>query len=185
MKLSLNLASRVYVNRRALMSVYAILTVLLVLLLALNLSSLWRSRAETAKISERLAELQRAGARLPEGETGYSAQALDTATKQVSFANTLLERDHFRWTDLLDQLEETTPYGISIRGIQPDYKSGVVKLSGVALSVADLRRFLDRLAVSPHFSRVFLFQQANIKDSKTGDADGVSFSIELKRVVAK
>jgi type IV pilus assembly protein PilN len=185
MKLSLNLASRVYVNRRSLMTVYVIVVVLLVLVLALNLITLLRSRAETAKIGERLADLHRAGVRLPEGEIGYSAQALEALNKQILFANILLERDHFRWTDLLDQLEESTPAGISIRGIQPDYKSGVVKLSGVALSVADLRRFLDRLMVSPHFSRVFLFQQSEIQGATPGDRAGVSFSIELKRVAVK
>jgi len=185
MKLSLNLASRVYVNRRTLMTSYIAVAVLLVLLLGLNLSSVLRARAEAEKIGGRIAELKRAGARVPAEDAGYSPQTHDELKKRILFANALLERDHLRWTELLDQLEESTPDGISIQSFQPDYKSGAVKLSGVADSVADLRRFLDRLVASPHFSRVFLFQQANLQSAKTGDVNGLSFSIELKRVEMK
>lgn len=185
MKLSLNLASRVYVNRRSLMIFYVITTVLLLLLLGVNLSLTWRTRAETAKIGERIAELKSAGARVPVANAGYSQQALEGLEKRTLFANNLLERDHFRWTELLDQLEESTPAGISIRGVQPDFKSSAVKISGVARSISELRRLLDRLAASPHFSRVLLFQQANITDAKSGDVAGLSFSIELIRVVQK
>ncbi|HAD04436.1 MAG: hypothetical protein A2091_03385 [Desulfuromonadales bacterium GWD2_61_12] len=185
MKLGLNLASRVYVNRRTLMIFYVITTVLLLLLLGLNLSSLLRTRADTTIIGDRLAELKRAGARTPLANAAYSPPALAQLEKRTIFANSLLARDHFRWTELLDDLEGSTPAGISIRGVQPDFKSGAVKISGVARSVSDLRRFLDRLAANPHFTGVLLFQQANVRSAKSGDVDGVNFSIGFHRVVPK
>lgn len=185
MKLSLNLASRVYVNRRALMTSYLVVSVLLLLLLGLNLSNLLRTQTEAEKIGGRIAELKRAGARASVVDAGYSPQAQVELNKLILFANTLLERDDFRWTELLDQLEESTPDGISIRSIQPEYISGAVKLSGVAESNIALRRFLDQLAASPHFNKVLLFQLSNVQGVKTGDGAGLSFNIGLHRVEMK
>ena len=89
-------------------------------------------------------------------------------------------RDNYRWTTLLGQLEVHLADGISIRGLQPDYKSGVLRLSGVAASITDLRHFIDNLSRSEVFTQVYLKEQGT---EKTADdlPGGISFSIELKK----
>jgi len=56
----------------------------------------------------------------------------------------------------------------------------VLRLSGVALSISDLRHFIDNLSRSEVFTQVYLKEQ---RTEKTIDdlPGGISFSIELKK----
>lgn len=175
MKYTLNLASGTYINRRHLYGLYTAVGIVFVVLLGFNLVSLLQSRARTAESEQRMAEL-----RGPAGASGQVVNAGDVQqlSRRIEFANTLLERDAFRWTALLDQLEEHLVDGVSIRGLKPDYKSGSLQISGVASSVGTLRRFLDRLAASPNFANVYLKQQSSEMNEE--ETTVIAFSIELQ-----
>lgn len=177
MKYTLNLATGAYINRRHLYGLYAGLAFVLVLVLTLNLVNLVRSRARTAEIDARLTELR------SRDRATAAAEVNPTETQRLAarivFANELLIRDAYRWTALFDQLEEHLVSGVSIRGLTPDYKSGELQISGVAASIGDLRRFLDRLAASTVFENVYLKNQSKIKNEE--ETSEITFSIELKR----
>lgn len=186
MKLTLNLSSRPYVNRRMLYLVYALLGGALVLLLALNAAYAHRLRAEAEQIRSHLAELK--------GGTGGSPavaeitpEALRRQQESIAFANDILRRDSFRWTRLLDHLEEAAVEGVAIRGLQPDYKERSLRVRGAARGVDEMRRYLDQLIASRHFSEVYLLEQSREEapDAKGGapgggKSRGISFSILLK-----
>lgn len=182
MKLSLNLASRSYVNRRALYALYAFLFALLIFLLVLNLGFYVRSQAQARQLNERLAEFDKDLAGRQETSNGFSPAAYEEMLEEIAFANEILVKDSFRWTALLDRLEEVVPDKVIIRGIQPDYKSASLNLSGGARKVGDLRRFLDNLIQSSHFSDVYLLQQS--RDSgkgKNGRGQGeIGFTIVVR-----
>jgi type IV pilus assembly protein PilN len=179
MKINLNLATRPYVNRRALLAGYLIAALLLLAAAAFLLTMVLQSRRQTVNVVAEMGALQKRSGLdqpLPQG-AAYTPAAQAELEKRISFANELLERDHFHWTELLDRLEETTLAGISIEGLQPEFKSGLVKISGRASDLGRLRQFLDRLAASPHFSDVLLLRQG--RDKQEGNQ--VSFSLTLKR----
>lgn len=182
MKLTLNLASRGYVNRRALFLGYFLLAALLILLLLLLANSFYRLHVYNSQISAHLEEINR--------DLGLQGSATEEVTspaylqlqERVSYANQLIAKDSFRWTALLDQLEEVVPDGVKIRSIQPDYRQRGLKIACVARGLGDLRAFLDRLITSRHFSDVYLLDQANlmVKDTLGQEHPSVSFLVELK-----
>lgn len=178
MKYTLNLSRSAYVDRRILYAFYAFMAVALLLLLVLNLINLGTSATHFAEIRQRVVQLREQTG----GDGGGSASAteIQRMARQITSANELLERDAYRWTALLDQLELHLVEQVGIRSLEPDYKTGILKVSGVAGSVADLRRFLDRLTASEVFENVYLLQQAQTQTD--GESDGsIDFSIELKR----
>jgi type IV pilus assembly protein PilN len=182
MKLMLNLASRTYLNRRALYGFYAVVGGLLVLLLAIGVGLLISSQSQVRQIREHLAELGReaAGKENAEGKT-FTPAAYEKLLADIRFANEILAQDSFRWTALLNRLEEVVPERVAVSGIVPDYKEKSLKLTGLARGVEDLQQFLDSLIASAYFSDVYLLQQSRLKDSGPIEAAGViSFSIVVR-----
>jgi len=179
MKYSLNLATGTYLNHRRLYVTFSVLGLFLLGLLVVNTMSVIRDSSRTRQLELRLEELrgQKQGVN-QQDEIGSAALA--KMAEKITVANELLVRDNYRWTSLLDQLEVHLAEGISIRDLQPDYKSGVLRLSGVAASITDLRNFIDNLSQSEVFTQVYLKEQRTetTKDDLPG---GISFSIELKK----
>lgn len=179
MKYTLNLASGAYVNRRRLYGAYAALGLVLLGLLIVNVLELTRSLERKREVDARLVEL-RGRDRAMEKQQEVGAAELAALAKRIDFANELLMRDSYRWTLLLDQLEAHLATGVSIHGLQPDYKTGVLKLTGVADSLIALRHFLDNLTNSQVFTNVYLMQQRTEKGDDAA-AGGIVFSIDLQR----
>ena len=179
MKYSLNLATGTYVNHRRLYVIFAVMSLFLLGLLVVNTMSVIRDSSRTRQLERRLEEL-RGQKRGVNQQSEVSSAALAKMAQRIEAANDLLVRDNYRWTTLLGQLEVHLADGISVRGLQPDYKSGVLRLSGVAASITDLRHFIDNLSRSEVFTQVYLKEQGT---EKTADdlPGGISFSIELKK----
>jgi type IV pilus assembly protein PilN len=179
MKYRLNLATGTYLNHRRLYAIFSVLGLFLLGLLIVNTMSVIRDSSRTRQLELRQEEL-RGQKRSVTQQSEVSDAALAIMAERIEGANELLVRDNYRWTALLDQLEIHLAEGISIRGLQPDYKSGVLRLSGVALSISDLRHFIDNLSRSDVFAQVYLKEQ---RTEKTTDdlPGGISFSIELQK----
>lgn len=173
MKFALNLASHSYVNRKALYLVYGLVGGLLLLLLLLNLMTMYGLQRTRVDITQKIADLQfRAGS--DADMAGYSPRALAELRQSIVVANELLQRDSFRWTQLLDRLEKLVPTRVRIRSISPDYKKKSVAISCEAKDLAAMNRFIDKLNQSGLYDRVLLSQQAfNVKTSI------LSFNLEL------
>jgi len=183
MKLTLNLASRRYLNRRALYGFYTAIIVALVLVLGLNLSLYLRGRSQTRRLEVRLAELERQlNGQQGSVVKGFSPQAYTDLVEEIGFANDILIKDSFRWTRLLDWLEEVTPKRVLISSIQPAFKDRTLKIVGQTRSVDDLRTFIDNLIESPHFRDVYLYNQARVLSdhSPRGKGGNISYTIDLK-----
>ncbi len=181
MKPTLNLASRTYLNRRAVNALYLIVGVVLVVLLAWNVAAIFQSRSQSAQLRTRLAELEQEMASRRGSNADFSPAAQDDLRKRMAFANDIIGRDSFRWTELLNRLEQVLPPGVRISGIQPDHKAASLRLVGMARSVADLRNFLDRLMKSADFSDAYLLQQGTVEfQDVAGEREVTSFSIVVK-----
>lgn len=179
MKLTLNLAGRTYLNRRALRFAYGVVAVFLLLLLGAQGYGYLRDYRQLGQVERWLAELEARGG--IEGEP--TRPPLSTAERErllsdVDFANGILRMDGFRWTRLLDRLEGVLPETVGIQAIRPDYAKGSFSLTGQARDLEALRQFLDNLSASPDFSDVYLRQQARRETPAGGSLIG--FSLEVK-----
>lgn len=135
-----------------------------------------QERHEVAAMQENLIRVQQQSARLRSDlqSLGFSPddqRAVDGLTKRVEGLNRIIEHKGFSWTMLLNDLESSVPRNVSLQNIQPDLKTGVVRLQGVALTLQDLTTLMTALEQSGRFTDVFLQQQ------RTADRDRVEFSI--------
>jgi Tfp pilus assembly protein PilN len=108
----------------------------------------------------------------------YKRQAAD-----LSFADSLIAKDRFSWTDLLDRLEGTLTREVTLTRIEPDYKERSLRLAGLAENVEALRRYLSSLLHSDSLSAAYLLGQETkkIKDSHGREQAVVVFQIEIRK----
>ena len=183
MKPQINLASRSYINRRGLITVYAALTALFLLLLFLHGRTLFSLQARQSQAETHLAEVRKTLGYLKNDKSAkQTTSELAAMRQEIAWANAILRQDSFRWTALLGHLEEVITDSTRIRSIQPQFKDGSLKISGVAKNVTALQEFLDRVVASPHFTDVYLFSQnrVEIKDAGGREHEALNFSLELK-----
>lgn len=178
MKLSLNLATRSYPNRRALAGSLLLLCFVLGVVLIHNTIGLLSESDHRQRLSQRLATLEQTLVQDNAKQTiAYSAEALEIQRSRILLANRLLEQDTFRWTALLDRFEEVVPDGVRLSSVSPRFKDGGVTINGSADDVPTLRKLLDRLLASEHFTAVRLSRQSRVK--KDGHETVVQFSLSL------
>lgn len=182
MKLSINLATRTYINRHALRSgILAAISALVVwmvaggYLLAREASYLSDLQGKIAQLESQWTEL-----RGNDGET-VSSSRLERRWKEVAFINHLLERDSYRWTTLLDNLEAQAFSGVVVKSIKPDFKKGTLALNGYARELKHLRRFIDNLVAADVFKEIYLLQQSQevVKDRDGRDKKAIAFELTL------
>ena len=179
MKLSLNLASRSYVNQRALKKTYQAVLVLLIGLLVWQLLSVWQLSQNIDLVQANLKQLQ---GQLEKGAVErLSPEQIKAQEQEHQQAQALLRRDAFRWTGLFDRLENLLPDGASIRSLNPDYQQRTLVLSGVVRALPDLQALLDNLH-DDSFKQVFLQSQSQteVNDGQGGKRSALLFSIKLE-----
>lgn len=179
MKYSLNLATGIYINHKRLFVVLLLVVFGLLGLLIFNGINFISSTNRISQLEVRLEELRRIK-RSDNQNSEISGVSLAETAAHIGIANEILLLDSYRWTSLLDQLEAHVVDGISISGLQPDYKSGTMKLSGRAETIDDLRKFIDSLSQSDVFTHVFLKDQRAEK-TKDDFTEAISFSVEFQK----
>lgn len=175
MKFNLNLASRSYVNRRALYFGYVVVAVLLLAVLVLNLMTLIGLQQQSAQTQQKIDAIEHQMAERNVAVADYSEQKYATLQRSVAAANDILRRDSFRWTELLDRLEGLMPKHVRLQSVSPDIEKQSIALTCEARDLTALKRFLDNLYASGHYQEVYLSQQS--VDDKTRM---IKFSVQLK-----
>lgn len=176
MKYTLNLATRSYVNRRTLYLSYALLGALFFVVLLFNTirlfaldSDISRSKTNIEMIKTNI--LARTGIEASD----FSELSYQNLLASIQNANDILQRDSFRWTGFLNQMETVVPRGVRILRIDPSYKERSVKLSGQARNLKSLKSFIDNSIESGNYSHVFLEHQRSESKSTI-----ISFAIRLE-----
>ena len=178
MKYTINLARRSYVNKKALYLGYLVCGIILVAGLLYNAGYYFKLRSQINTTEVRLAELEeKVLASQGTNVADYSAARYEKVLTQIKVANGILNRDSFRWTALLDQMEQVVPGKVKIQSISPDHEKRMVRISCVAKNLKDMKRFLDNLIKSKKYSDVLLLDQAIGKSD--GSKAGLQFSVEL------
>jgi type IV pilus assembly protein PilN len=172
MRLTINLATRTYLNRSQLNLAFAIIFILLSIFLLLNIKDIASNFGEESRVSKELKVLEQKfgnkGRTVPETE-------YQNLVKQISFANGVIYRKTFSWIGLLEKFENVIPEGVSLSHIEPDSKGKALKLAGTTASFARLRQLLENMESSKDFSDIYLLTQS---DAKVGETQkGITFSI--------
>ena len=174
MKLTINLATRRYLNVRRLSATLLISALVLGACLAASLREFAYNRAELDRI--------RALGALLDRRTG-GAPAVDPArakalAARIRFANGLIAKKSVNWLKLLDSLEEAVPGGVALTQIEPVPGEAALKIGGVGRSFANLQQLLENMEQSRHFSEVYLLSQSDTKVGLT--QQGVVFTLTCK-----
>lgn len=181
MKVTINLASRHYLNQRAtdvgtLMVIASLVIVILLLgngfLQDYQLTQTYRSHLDELKT-----ELH--------GQQPERIDPQEIAGRRAEYerARTLLQHDAFRWTALFDRMEAILPNGISLINFSPDYEKDSLKISGLAKDLQSLQRLIDNL-YDDQFEPVYLNSQGQtrVDDGRGGERPALTFSISLGKV---
>jgi len=159
MRLTTNLATRIYINKRRLNYFIAGALILLTLLLLVNGSKIATGFGDKGRLEQGIKVLEgkareTKGSSVPEKE--YHA-----LLSGIKFANGIIEQKTFDWLTLFDQLESVVPDGIAIVSIEPSPKDNELKLAGMARNFGNLRKFVENLEESTYFTEVYLVSQSN------------------------
>lgn len=181
MKLSINLASRRHVNQKSLNLIFSVVILLLLCVLLLQGTAYLKDRQLAMTYQAHLDALQgQLQGHLPER---LDPKAIAERRKAYEQAQTLLQRDAFRWTALFDRVESLLPKGVSLRSFQPDYVKNSLMINGVARDLGRLQELLDHLQME-NFQQVYLQNQGevDVDDGRGGKKTALSFSISLAGV---
>ncbi|WP_020676037.1 PilN domain-containing protein [Geopsychrobacter electrodiphilus] len=185
MKLTLNLASRSYLNRRALNSGFIVFLCILLLSVGWAANTMIESNKMLHLIQQQVQETQQELLRLQGGprKTLTSAER-GFLEKEHEIVGELLAQDAFRWTALLDRMEKLLPEGVSLTDFQPNYKKKSLSLRGQAVDLKAMRLFLDRLLKKSEFDQVYLQNHSRIKvrDYADVEREAISFSLQIEGV---
>jgi len=158
MRLTINLATRIYLNTRRLNFVIAGAATLLTLLLLFNSSNVATDFAEIQRLTKETAALE-GKARSAKSEA-IPEKEYQTLLDRIRFANGIIEKKTYNWLSLLDKLEVFVPEGIALVSIEPNPKDSGLKLAGIAKSFGSLRKLMENLEDSKYFTEVYLVSQA-------------------------
>ena len=172
MKFTINLATKIYIDRIRLRLILSAATVILFLCLFLNIRTLTANNAESGRLSKDLSAQE---AKFSLANKGVPEKEYQALLEKINFANSLIDKKSYNWLDLLDNLEQVVPDGLAITSIEPDQKGQGVNFSGVARKFSNLQTFMEHLEGSSFFTNVYLSSQ---KDQKLKDnSQGITFSL--------
>jgi type IV pilus assembly protein PilN len=179
MHFRLNLASRVYLDRRSVQRWLLLTGGLLMLLLAVNLLYTYRYVQQLLVIDGRLAEIDdKLAARRGTTTTAYTPENFARVKGQIGAANQIIDADQFRWTALLGRFEALLPEEVAIRSLQPNYRDRTLQVTAVARDTAAMTAFLDELLGSEDMRQAFLLNHALTEQPDGGTL--VAFSIVVR-----
>jgi type IV pilus assembly protein PilN len=173
MKLTINLATRRYVNLRRLNAWLFGCMLLLGGLLLFQVREAAYNQAELSRIKEQSAASAKRSTAAP-----VSQAQLKALSTKIRFANGLIEKKSVNWLKMLDYLEEVVPSGVALSQIEPNQREQLLKLAGVARTFADLRTLVENMEQSKNFSDVYLLSQSEAKVGLT--QQGLQFTVSCK-----
>jgi type IV pilus assembly protein PilN len=177
MRFTINLATKTYINHRAVNGVILASASILLLLL------FWNAQRAITAVGERdklKAEIEAYEAKLNSLPAGVSDAEFRNMQSNIRFYNGIIEKRSADWLGLLGKLEKATPAGIALTVLTPEPKTGEIKIEGEAKSFDGVRNYLEKLEESKSFRDIQILSHQN---SLVGEkSSGVKFAISLQAV---
>jgi len=177
MRFTINIATRTYLDYRRVNQICITGIVILLALLAWNITRLSWNFGELRRLKAESAVLE---GRLNSRPAGVSEKEYTRMKASIRFYNDVIERKSYAWLGLLELLENATPEGIALVSLVPDKKNGELKIDGRAKSFSHVRTYLEKLEDSKTFTDIMLLSHNEVV---AGDnAKGVLFKISCRAV---
>ncbi len=177
MRFTINLATRSYLDHRLVNQIVIVCMVILLALLAWNISRLSWNMGELRRLKTDIASFEN---RLNSRPAGVSEKDFSRMQSSIRFYNGVIEHKTFNWLGLLDKLETATPEGISLAAVDPETKNGELLIEGRCATFAHVRSYLDKLEDSRLFTNIQLVSHQNL--SLGEKTRGVQFVITCRVV---
>jgi hypothetical protein len=169
MKLTVNLVTRRPLDKATVQKICLFLGGVLVLWFVIILITAITVTLRHRKVLDQLTQLSAGVASVPGDETLVGESRVEAAKIEQ-----ILERRAFRWSRILNHLENTWIDGIQVRSIEPDFEKKTLGLTVLAKNDEVFRRYLEKLIGYEGFSQVLLLRQANTDIKNAG---GRTFSV--------
>lgn len=178
-KLTLNLATRPWYDRRLFRLVLAVVVLLLALLAGSGGYLVFEASRDLHRLKSEIRDLDQ---QLTSQRAGLSQKQLALQRQQVVAINRILEqRAMQRWVQQLDDLEGLVPdEGIALTRMEPDLKGQGLILHGRSKGFGDLQRLLEKLAHSSRFKEPVLVSHITVLTP--GQASLLQFIVAVKPV---
>jgi hypothetical protein len=181
MEIKLNLASKPYLNRQTVRLWLLLACTLLMLVLLLNCLYGFQNYRQMQLFESRLQEMKGQVSGVQNGATGYTPEGYAEVRSEVDLANDIIASDQFRWTHLLSRFEELVPADVSLRTIQPDFKSHALQISGNARDISAMTQFIDNLLSSDDFNQAYLKSHGEVESEQGGMVQmQIGFSLVIR-----
>jgi len=179
MEFRLNLATRVYLDRRSVRHWLLLIGGLLSVLLTVNLFFGYRHWQQLRLVDSQTAEIvSQLAAQRGQTPSAYSPERFARVMDQVGAANRLIDADQFRWTALFGRFEELLPDKVAIRSLQPNFRDRTLQISLVARDMTAMTELLDALLISTDMSQAFL-QNQSLAEQADGESV-IQFSVVIR-----
>jgi type IV pilus assembly protein PilN len=172
MRLTINLSTRVYIDKKKLRIFSVLIIIAILALLGFEVRSISGKIDEINRFKREIAVLDN---KAKESHRTVSESDYKSILARVGFANSIIVKKTYNWLELLDRLELLIPEGTAITSIDPDPKGKSVRLSGVAINFNNLRLFMEHLEESKYFTDVYITGQSNAK--LTENMQGLTFTL--------
>lgn len=181
MEIKLNLSSRPYLNRQSLRLWLLFASAIMVLLLIFNGSYAYQNYQQLQQLDERFKELKGQISENSGAAMEYSPDKYAEVKAEVALGNDIIASDQFKWTKLLDRLEELTPADVRIVSVQPNFGKRSVQLTCRARSIVAMTEFMDNLLGSEDMNKVYLKNHGEVESQQGGSRQTqVSFSLAIE-----
>jgi len=177
MNLTINLATRVYVNFKQVNFFLALSFLLCCSWLAFNLFIFVSSFEEMNRYTEYKSKKGMVG-----GGKIISDDDYNKFLGKVKDVNGILYKRSYDWLSLLENMEQLVPTGVSLRSLDPSNRGETLKLSGTATGFSSVRKFMENLEGSKVFTEVYLTDQANVRIDEKRKA--VNFTVTCKASIS-
>jgi Tfp pilus assembly protein PilN len=172
MRFTINLATKRILDLRRFNRICAVAIALLLALLCWNIFRFLWNLGESHRLSDEIIASETKLKSLPVAVIDKDS-AKTRAT--IGYYNEIIARKTFGWLVFLEQLEISTPEGVALSGVEPDRKSGTVKIEGLARDFGKVQAYLESLEESPYFHSIQLLSHQNFVLWE--EARGVKFSV--------
>ena len=177
MRFTINLATRTYLDHRAVNRLAFCAIVMLLIVSGWNITRSLSDMRELSRVNIEIASIQ---SRLGAKPSGISEADFSRQKAHIRYYNEIIERKSINWLKLLELFESVTPPGVSLSSLSPDKKIEMWKLEGRARSFKGVQQYLEKLNSSKNFSDVLLLSHQNIVAGEKEKVRGVQFSISCK-----
>jgi len=155
LRVSVNFASREYIIARKVYLSLLAGAVLLVGLFGYQYSIYASSQEQYSMLQAMLAKEDALEAnimdRYKKASEGVTRDEINKTISEADFANEVLIKKSFSWTQFLNRIEKLIPRGVGVNTISPDFKSLYVDISGSADNMDKLLEFIDTMTKSEYF----------------------------------